>query len=67
MLYEVITRLKHSKASSNDWFQIFPNARFPELFREIHRVLKKDRHFYLFSDQETMFVAKPLAEAAGFT
>src|SRR4051812_3149211 len=23
------TRLKHSKSSSNDWFSIFPNARFP--------------------------------------
>ena len=22
------TRLKHSKASSNDWFHVFPNARF---------------------------------------
>lgn len=60
------TRLKHSKASSNDWFTIFPNARFPELFAEIYRVLKKDTHFYLFCDPETMFVAKPLAEAAGF-
>jgi site-specific DNA-methyltransferase (adenine-specific) len=60
------TRLKHSKASSNDWFRIFPNARFPELFREVYRVLAKDRHFYLFSDAETMFVVKPLAEAAGF-
>jgi site-specific DNA-methyltransferase (adenine-specific) len=60
------TRLKHSKASSNDWFAIFPNARFPELFAEIYRVLKKDTHFYLFCDPETMFVAKPLAEAAGF-
>ncbi|MBX3183428.1 MAG: site-specific DNA-methyltransferase [Polyangiaceae bacterium] len=60
------TRLKHSKASSNDWFQIFPNARLPELFREAHRVLKKDRHFYLFCDQETMFHAKPAAEAVGF-
>jgi len=28
------TRLKHSKASSNDWFEIFPNARFEELFTE---------------------------------
>jgi site-specific DNA-methyltransferase (adenine-specific) len=26
------TRLKHSKASSNDWFTIFPNNRFPEPF-----------------------------------
>jgi site-specific DNA-methyltransferase (adenine-specific) len=60
------TRLKHSKASSNDWFQIFPNRRFPELFAAVHRVLKRNTHFYLFCDQETMFVAKPLAEAAGF-
>lgn len=60
------TRLKHSKASSNDWFTIFPNARFPELFAEIYRVLRNHSHFYLFCDPETMFVAKPLAEAAGF-
>ena len=59
------TRLTHSKSSSNDWFRVFPNARFPELFREVYRVLARDRHFYLFTDQETMFVAKPLAEAAG--
>lgn len=60
------TRLKHSKASSNDWFEIFPNARFGELFAEVFRVLKKNAHFYLFCDPETMFVAKPLAEEAGF-
>ncbi len=60
------TRLKHSKASSNDWFSIFHNDRFPELFAEVYRVLKKDSHFYLYCDPETMFVAKPLAEAAGF-
>jgi site-specific DNA-methyltransferase (adenine-specific) len=60
------TRLKHSKASSNDWFSIFPNARFPELFAELYRVLADDSHFYLFCDAETMFVAKPLAERAGF-
>jgi site-specific DNA-methyltransferase (adenine-specific) len=60
------TRLKHSKSSSNNWFQIFPNQRFPELFAEMYRVLKKNSHFYLFCDQETMFVAKPLAESAGF-
>ncbi len=60
------TRLKHSKASSNDWFRIFPNARFDELLAEIHRVLKRNTHFYLFCDQETMFVVKPIAEAVGF-
>src|SRR5687767_3124095 len=60
------TRLKHSKASSNDWFSIFPNARFPELFAEVYRVLRRNSHFYLYCDPETMFVAKPLGEAAGF-
>jgi len=60
------TRLKNSKASSNQWFEIFPNSRFEALFNELYRVLKRDRHFYLFCDAETMFVAKPIAEAAGF-
>jgi site-specific DNA-methyltransferase (adenine-specific) len=60
------TRLKHSKGSSNDWFTVFPNARFAELFAEAFRVLKRNTHFYLYCDAETMFVAKPAAEAAGF-
>ena len=60
------TRLKHSKASSNDWFRIFPNDRFPDLFAQIFRVLKPDRHFYLFCDPETAFIARPIAEQAGF-
>jgi site-specific DNA-methyltransferase (adenine-specific) len=60
------TRLKNSKASSNKWFSIFPNARFAELFEELFRVLRKDRHFYLFCDAETMFAAKPIAEECGF-
>lgn len=60
------TRLKQSRSSSNEWFDIFPNSRFEQLFSEVYRVLKKDSHFYLFCDQETMFTAKPIAEAAGF-
>lgn len=60
------TRLKHSKASSNNWFEIFPNTRFGELFTEVYRVLRRNSHFYLYCDPETMFVAKPIAEAAGF-
>ena len=60
------TRLKHSKASSNDWFAIFPNSRFQELFAEVYRVLCRNSHFYLFCDAETMFVAKPIAESVGF-
>jgi len=60
------TRLKRSKASSNEWFNIFPNARFPELMASVWRILKWNSHFYLFCDAETMFVVKPLAEQAGF-
>lgn len=60
------TRLKHSKASSNDWFAIFPNSRFEELFAEFWRVLKKNAHLYLYCDPETAFVAKPIAESCGF-
>ena len=60
------TRLTNSKSSSNQWFKIFPNDRFEELFAEIYRVLKKNSHFYLFCDPETMFHAKPIAEQVGF-
>ena len=60
------TRLKKSKASSNAWFNIFPNSKFSFLFKELFRVLKKNSHFYLFCDSETMFIAKPVAEKCGF-
>jgi site-specific DNA-methyltransferase (adenine-specific) len=60
------TRLKVSKSSSNEWFEVIPNSAFPALFTQIYRVLRRNSHFYLFCDQETMFVAKPAAEAAGF-
>lgn len=60
------TRLKVSAGSSNPWFSIFPNARFAELFAEVYRVLKRDTHFYLMCDPETAFIAKPIAEDAGF-
>jgi|TARA_R110000851_G_scaffold189525_1_gene339767 site-specific DNA-methyltransferase (adenine-specific) len=60
------TRLKVSKASSNLWFDIFPNKRFEILLKEVYRVLKNNSHFYLFCDQETMFAIKPIAEKVGF-
>jgi len=60
------TRLKVSAGSSNPWFSVFPNARFGELFAEVFRVLKRDTHFYLMCDPETAFIAKPIAEQAGF-
>lgn len=61
------TRLKQSDGSSNEWFDIFPNARFQEFFAACYRALARDSHMYFLCDQETMFVVKPIAEAAGFT
>jgi site-specific DNA-methyltransferase (adenine-specific) len=60
------TRLKESKASSNPWFPIFPNARFPVLFAEMFRVLARNAHLYTFCDNETSFVIHPIAVATGF-
>ncbi len=60
------TRLKKSKGSSNQWFNIFPNERFDTLLTQAYRVLKQNSHFYLFCDQETMFYIKPIAEQVGF-
>jgi site-specific DNA-methyltransferase (adenine-specific) len=60
------TRLKKSKSSSNEWFPIFPNKRFARFFKECFRVMSKNSHLYMFCDDETMFVAKPIAEEVGF-
>ena len=60
------TRLKNSKASSNEWFQIFRNDRFPVLFTELYRVMRPNTHLYVMCDQETMFAVKPMGEDAGF-
>lgn len=60
------TRLKKSKKSNNEWFPIFENKRFHELFFEAYRILKKNRHFYLFCDAETMFIVKSIAEEHRF-
>lgn len=60
------TRLKVSDASSNEWFEVIGNDRLPELLRELYRVLRPDRHCYVFSDTDTLFHLRPAAEAAGF-
>lgn len=47
------TRLSHSKASSNDWFKVFPNKLIPTLLTEFYRVLKPGTFLYMFCDEET--------------
>jgi site-specific DNA-methyltransferase (adenine-specific) len=60
------TRLKQSKGSSNEWFPIFPNVLYERFFEAVYRILKKDTHFYVQCDVETMFIIKPIAEGVGF-
>lgn len=60
------TRLKKSNASSNEWFKIFPNNRFPDFFVACFTALAKNSHLYVMCDDETAYVIKPIAEAAGF-
>ena len=54
------TRLK-------DWFDTFPNSRYPDLFRELYRTLKRNTHLYVICDEETRDVVKPIGVEAGFT
>ena len=61
------TRLKKSKGSSNEWFDILANEQLPLIMKEFYRVLKKNTHCYMFCDQETMFLLKDFGEKAGFT
>jgi site-specific DNA-methyltransferase (adenine-specific) len=60
------TRLKKSKSSSNEWFEIFRNERFHELFTELYRAMKPSAHAYVFCDQETLWHLVPAAVANGF-
>jgi site-specific DNA-methyltransferase (adenine-specific) len=60
------TRLKNSDASSNAWFQIFPNDRYLDFFIEAYRTLENNSHMYVMCDQETGMIIKPIAEQAGF-
>lgn len=60
------TRLRTSKASSNVWFPVIQNADFLPIFEQLFRVLKVNRHMYVFCDAETMFALKPIGDRVGF-
>jgi site-specific DNA-methyltransferase (adenine-specific) len=60
------TRLKKSAASSNEWFAIFGNSRYPEWFQAWYRVLARDAHLYVYCDLPTARIIEPIGEMAGF-
>jgi site-specific DNA-methyltransferase (adenine-specific) len=60
------TRLSKSKASSNEWFGVIPNAQLLDLCTEFYRVLKPKTHAYVFCDDETSDSLKQVGTQAGF-
>lgn len=60
------TRLKRSAKSSNDWFDTFTSARFPDFFGEAYRVLAPNSVIRVFCDFETAEQLHPVIRAAGF-
>jgi site-specific DNA-methyltransferase (adenine-specific) len=60
------TRLSHSKRSSNDWFQVVEMEYLVRSLAHFYRILKRDRHTYIFCDWHTARVLSPAAEEAGF-
>jgi site-specific DNA-methyltransferase (adenine-specific) len=50
---------------TTNWFTTVPDERLPELLAQAARVLKPDRHLYLFSDEVTADVIKHQQGIAG--
>lgn len=60
------TRLKESKASNNEWFDVIKNDEILPLALEFYRILDDNTHCYMFCDDETSYIIKHLFEKAGF-
>jgi site-specific DNA-methyltransferase (adenine-specific) len=50
---------------TTNWFATVPDAKLPELLRLVYRVLRSDRHFYLFCDEVTADVIKQQQNIGG--
>jgi site-specific DNA-methyltransferase (adenine-specific) len=50
---------------TTNWFVTVPDAKLPELLRLVYRVLRPDRHFYLFCDEVTADVIKQQQNIGG--
>lgn len=49
-----------------EWFADLPDEVWPEVLGELHRVLRPDRHAYVFCDRRTQPVFSAAAHGAGF-
>jgi site-specific DNA-methyltransferase (adenine-specific) len=60
------TRLKVSDASSNQWFETFPNDRFDAFLFEVYRVLRAPAYALIMCDDPTDEHLRPIARRHGF-
>ena len=58
LLREVSKNAVAASYATRNWFATVANARLPELVAAVYRVLRRDRHFYLFCDEVTADVIK---------
>jgi site-specific DNA-methyltransferase (adenine-specific) len=48
------------------WFQELPDTAWPEILAQLYRILRPDRHAYLFCDRRTLPIFDHAAHQAGF-
>jgi site-specific DNA-methyltransferase (adenine-specific) len=49
-----------------DWFQELPDTAWPQILAQLYRVLRPDRHAYIFCDRRTLPIFDHAAQTAGF-
>lgn len=49
-----------------EWFEMLPDAAWPEIFAELYRALAADSHAYVFADRRIRPIFEAAADAAGF-
>jgi site-specific DNA-methyltransferase (adenine-specific) len=60
-------RLGGGVKSNRPWFPVVPNSYFPRFFCECFRVLKRKTYLFVFCDDETSDVIRPMIIDAAFT
>lgn len=49
-----------------NWFEMLRDEEWPVILRELHRILRPDRHAYIFCDPRTLPIFNAAANEAGF-
>ncbi|HEX5264189.1 MAG TPA: DNA methyltransferase [Phenylobacterium sp.] len=50
----------------HEWFEELPDTAWPHIFAHLYRILRRDRHAYIFCDRRTLAMFDQAAHDAGF-